>query len=197
MLEEKPNEFVASLEVVDEFTFGRCCQFVYTGDYSVPEPGFTMASSDGNKMTLEPDIQQDLEDIRNNRFHPAQLLNVPNMLQKYVDDADLAYKPRPNATPEEDYSEIFLCHAHLYRFALQSEWTSLCIITYTRLLLTLGKFTLFQERIADIVRLLHFVFQKRHGQSDALHHLLLDYIVWNMPSLEKDAGFLEFWNASD
>lgn len=61
MLEEKPNEFVASLEDVDEFTFGRCCQFVYTGDYSVPNPGFTMASSDRDKMAPEPDIPQDLK----------------------------------------------------------------------------------------------------------------------------------------
>ena len=53
------------------------------------------------------------------------------MLQEYFDDADLAYKPRLNMTQEEDYSEIFLCHAHLYHFVLQLEWTSLCIITYT------------------------------------------------------------------
>ena len=80
------------------------------------------------------------------------------MLQKYINDANLAYKPWLNATPEEDYSKIFLCHARLYCFVLQSEWTFLCIITYTQLLLMLGKFTLFQEQIADIVRLLHFVF---------------------------------------
>ena len=57
MLEGKPNKFIVSLEEdIDEFTFSYCCQFVYTGDYLVLEPGFTIALSDRDKMTPEPDI---------------------------------------------------------------------------------------------------------------------------------------------
>jgi len=116
VLEDEPNKSVASLEDVDESTFGRCCQVVYTNDYSVPEPTFTTASGDGDKVIPQLAIEKDLLNMRNNTFHPAELLSIPKILQVYV-DADLTYEPRPDTTPEEDYSEIFLCHARLYRFA--------------------------------------------------------------------------------
>lgn len=68
-----------------------------------------------------------------------------------------------------------------------------CDIQFHRALTAdISQLILFQKQIADIVKLFHFVFPERHGPLDILHRLLLDYVAWNMPSLQKDASSLEF-----
>ena len=62
-----------------------------------------------------------------------------------------AWEPHPNDDPREDYTEVFLCHARLYVFSDQFEIESLMRLTLQKLRLTLSRFSLYQERVPDIV----------------------------------------------
>jgi hypothetical protein len=190
-----PNTTHKKIENVDENIFSCCCEFVYTGDYSLPGPISTASEDAENKSSNDDEPSQKAAEqwtpthLTRNLFHPSRFPGVCRLILERLDGI-IVDKACPNTDPTEDYTNLFLGHAHVYRFGYRTDWASLCALSLYRIANILANFTLFEERTGDVVRLLSFVFEESEYM-DNLRHLLRDYAVWNVGILMKDVRFLE------
>ena len=99
--------------------------------------------------------------------------------------------PRPNQEPNENYTPIFLSHAHLYVFALKYDIPSLKTLALENLHMTLDRFTLHPERTGDIIELLRYVYgsQELKDGVEEMREMLRGYIGFQMDVLMKDRDF--------
>lgn len=159
---------------VDKIVFGRCCEFVYSGDYSVRWPVSNTSGSDGGRTPLQGPLRRwNPANLTRNVFHPSLSWFYTHLAEQHqlcegVDGEDV------NSDPADDYSEVFLSHAQIYRFSYRTGWTSLRALSLYRLTRLLARFALFKERTGDIVKLLSFVF-KESETMDEIEMVLRDY----------------------
>lgn len=100
--------------------------------------------------------------------------------------------PRPNEHEQEDYSEVFLCHARMYVFAAQKMIQPLQALAKEELQATLARFTLYKQRTGDIIALLRYIYETdSNGEADVdeLRTLMSQYIGFEMDTLIKDVEF--------
>ena len=106
----------------------------------------------------------------------------------------MSIPPRRNCKPNEDYSEVFLCHARLYVFAEKYDIQPLKDLALEELQATLAIFTLYQERTGDVISLLRYVYANTRepvkGVED-MRALLTHYVGCKMDTLMKDDNFRE------
>jgi hypothetical protein len=183
----------ATIEEVDEDTFCCACEFAYTGVYSVPSP-----------VSMSPRMQRDhdsndepaqrgakrwnSENLLQNLFHPRKFPALSRALEENIKDLPAVYMANTNVDPLEDHSGIFLTHAHVYRFSKRADWIFLNTLAFYNLAHALHDFTLFEERVTDIVGLLSFVFEESEYM-ESLQHLLRNYAVWHVETLMQNAAF--------
>ncbi|RHZ45040.1 uncharacterized protein CDV56_100457 [Aspergillus thermomutatus] len=182
-------------EQVDEVVFGRCCEFVYSGDYSVPLPTANPCGDDGDQPRDSKALSRgsvrrwDPLNHRKNIFHPTKLPDIYAFIKEKLDKAPLDEDGEvPNTDPADNYAGVFLSHAEVYHFAYRTDWVSLCALSLYRLIHSLASFTLFDERTGDIVRLLKFVFEESEYMQN-MQDMLVDYAAWNVEILMRDADF--------
>lgn len=187
ILYNKIYESIILLEGVDEATFSRYYQFIYTGNYS-PEPLSTKTVTSEGIMPLKGTNQRSLAINERNAFYLAPIHRTIDILQKYR-NVYFLYSLRPNISPSKDYSETFLYHARIFRFTRRLGWESLYTLSRQQLTVTLANFTLIRQRVEDIVKLLRFIFAER--SFDTLHLIIHDYILWKRLILVQDSGFQE------
>lgn len=191
----------AMIESIDEEVFGRCCEFVYSGDYSapcpVPQSSGNGTPQPGNRETQcqEEANRWDSSSLDWNLFHPKGLLRNYDILLAEL--AELGHTPPSgsekdlNNDPFTNYAAVFLSHAEIHRFGFRTGWLSLILLSFYRLLRLLEDFTLFEERTGDIVQLLVFVFEDSEYMRN-LEVMLRDYMVWNVEILMRNADFKSF-----
>ena len=113
---------------------------------------------------------------------------------KAVPQSRAIWKPSQNASPTEDYTEVFLCHAQLYVLSDRYSIGPLRELSLQKLRLNLSEYTLFEERISDIVELVKYTYDHTmdhdHG-IDKLRSLVLDYVVCYVKTLVKHSAFTE------
>ena len=100
--------------------------------------------------------------------------------------------PRPNQEPNENYTAVFLSHAHLYAFARNYDIPSLKTLALENLHLALDRFTLHPERTGDIIELLRYIYSSRElkeGAGEDMREMLRGYIGFQMDVLMKDRDF--------
>jgi len=101
----------------------------------------------------------------------------------------------PNRTPEEDYTPVFLGHARLYVFAEKYGISTLRSLTLDRLHRTLIYFTLFKERIGDVVALARYAYSNDNTPDyesdivDDLRRLVTQYIVCEFKTFANTEQF--------
>lgn len=180
---------------IDEVVFGYCCEFVYTGDYTVPLPISNPSGSavdrpsNGNTVSQRFETRWNLMNLTENLFHPT---NVSDAHAHFVERLD----PVPwyedgdalNSDPADNYANVFLSHAEVYRLGYRTGWGLLCRRSLYSLLRSLACFKLVQERIGDIVKLLRFVFEESEYMEN-LQKILRDYAAWNVEILMRDVDF--------
>lgn len=93
------------------------------------------------------------ENLLQNLFHPREFPALSRTIEEKLEDLSAVYMPYPNDGPLEDHSEIFLTHARVYRFSNRAGWISLNAVAFYNLAHALHDFTLFKERVTDIVGL--------------------------------------------
>ena len=99
--------------------------------------------------------------------------------------------PRSNQGPTENYTPVFLSHAHLYVFAGKYDIFPLQTLALENLHMTLEKFTLHPERTGDIFELLRYIYghQEFTWQGGEMREMLKGYIGFEMDVLMKDRAF--------
>ncbi|KAI9783212.1 MAG: hypothetical protein M1839_004052 [Geoglossum umbratile] len=107
-------------------------------------------------------------------------------------------QPCPNNEPLEDYTPVLLSHAHIYVFADKYDIPPLKMLALRKLRRTLVNFTLYPERIGDIVELARYSYANTPelssgavgGGADALRELVLDYLVCKVEYVVESEKFL-------
>ncbi|KAL4801660.1 hypothetical protein BDV18DRAFT_148488 [Aspergillus unguis] len=171
---------------IDIVVFGRCCEFVYSGDYSVPLPISRPLKSETPSKNDPP--RWDPASLTANVFYPARLRSMYAALSSRLGKELPCEERVVNTDPRADHAEIFLSHAKVYQLGFRTNWVSLCAWSLYRLLHLLANFTLFDERTGDIVQLLKFVFEDSE-YIENMHDILQDYAAWNVETLMQDADF--------
>jgi hypothetical protein len=140
------------IESIDEEAFGRCCEFVYSGDYSAPCPVLQSPGNDNSQSeNRETQCQEkanrwDSSSLNWNLFHPKGLLHNDGLLL-----AKLGHTPRSGSEkdlrnyPFTSYAAVFLGHAEIHRFGVRTGWLSLSVLFFYRLLGLLENFTLLKN----------------------------------------------------
>ena len=98
-------------------------------------------------------------------------------------------QPRQNIDKYENYSEVFLCHAHLHIFAEKYDVQPLKVLAVEELHAALATFTLYQERTGDILKLLRYVYKEAPVQTNKmedLRTLMTQYVDSEVETLIKD-----------
>ncbi|PTB49591.1 hypothetical protein M431DRAFT_512754 [Trichoderma harzianum CBS 226.95] len=98
------------------------------------------------------------------------------------------FTPRKNKESCEDYSEVFLSHARLYVLADKYDIKELRDLSAHKIWVTLKEFTLYPERMGDIIGLVRYSFQNTL-EKDKLRTLLKDFCACTVEDLCKGEGF--------
>ncbi len=99
---------------------------------------------------------------------------------------------RANTAPSEDYTNVFLSHAHVYVFAEKFDIRPLKRLALKNLHQTLEKFTLWPECVGDIVVLARFMYNpmaEPANEAESLRNILKRYIGYEMDVLIGAADF--------
>ncbi len=108
------------------------------------------------------------------------------------DDESIASAPRANSAPYEDYTNVFLSHAHVYVFAEKFDIQPLKRLALKSLHQTLAIFTLWPECVGDISASARFVYNQTSEPVDGaepMRSMLKRYIGYEMDVLVGAAGF--------
>ena len=111
---------------------------------------------------------------------------------EFYSDVRAAFEPRKNRKAYEDYTEVFLCHARLYVFADIYDVEPLKGLCLQKLQRTLVEFTLYEERLEDIVELLRYSYLNtadHSGSIDALRLLVIRYAACVVEKLARSNEF--------
>lgn len=98
---------------------------------------------------------------------------------------------RGNRERNENYTDVFLCHARLHVFADLYDIESLKYLAVEELQATLKTFDLYTERTPDIVSLLRYVYAQKNASAEGedIRAMLTQYVGYEMGTLMKDDDF--------
>lgn len=108
------------------------------------------------------------------------------------DEERIPIAPRANSAPSEDYTNVFLSHAHVYVFAEKFDIQPLKRLALKNLHQTLAKFTLWPECVGDIVALARFMYTpmfELFNEAESMRSILKRYIGYEMDVLIRAADF--------
>jgi len=97
------------------------------------------------------------------------------------------YQARPNPDPQEYYTHIMLCHARLYVFVDCYGVVALMRLARYKLGQTLVRFTLHDERVEDVVKLIEYCFA--NPTPDDLRSLVSMYAACKVEQLHRSTNF--------
>ena len=195
----------ALLDDVDKDTFVRFIRWTYTKDY--PVPGFTWVESEApegleaskteatqkDAMTVEENFaawgnfgKNKKKKKKSSRLHTSLKESFISEYQCLSQES--RPEPRGNLHPQEDYTEIFLSHARLYVFAEKYDIQSLKKLCNQNLQQTLAIYTLYPERVDDVITLLKYVYANTTETVDGtedIRTMLAHYVGTEMDTLNK------------
>ncbi|KAK2759337.1 hypothetical protein FQN54_002815 [Arachnomyces sp. PD_36] len=102
------------------------------------------------------------------------------------------FNPRANTESCEEYTQVFLCHAQLYVFADKYDISSLRELSLYKLHQTLIAFSLYPQRVGDIVELIRYTYANTGDGSqeqDQLRKLVIHYAACAIEDLARDEDF--------
>ena len=100
--------------------------------------------------------------------------------------------PRANASSLENYSSVFLSHVRLYAFADKYDIHALKMLALKQLHLTLSEFTLYPQRVQDVVQVIKYVWKVTGVELDkgsSIRELLRRYICVEFDVLISEDSF--------
>ena len=196
-------------EDVDEDTFARWAQFVYTGDYPPPSCSIVPEPTAVAKDALPPPEPEREEDVdldwgtgsskkrkelkkrgqATDRIPFHDLVYPIPSLSKFVDMC----KVRPNESPTEDYTPVFLGHARLYAFAEKWDIRPLKALVLHKLHATLCEYKPYEARYEDVVELIRYTYECTPccKRLDGLRKLVTRYVAQEQIQIARSKPCLE------
>lgn len=104
-----------------------------------------------------------------------------------------SHEARKNTESCEDYSEVFLSHALLYTLADKYDIPELSQLSIHKLYVTLKEFTIYEDRIGDIVGLVKYSF-KNTIPGDKLRALMVEYCTCIVEGICNSKEFQDLIN---
>lgn len=125
--------------------------------------------------------------------HPSHPKLWASFVDKSYDYAvpQLFSPSRANAEVCEDYTPVFLCHASLYAFGDKYDIEPLRDLALYKLHDCLCKFTIYRQRVADVVELVRYAYKFTVSTHDALRSLVIQYVAANVERLSETPEFDE------
>ncbi|KAL6150901.1 hypothetical protein ACJQWK_10756 [Exserohilum turcicum] len=105
-----------------------------------------------------------------------------------------AFEPQYNTAPHQDFTPVFLAHARLYTFACMRLVDPLKYLALHKLHKTLLDFTLYEQRVSDVVELARYAYQQGEDRKDdviidELRKLVVDYMVREVSTFRESPVF--------
>lgn len=170
---------------VDENTFLKFWQFLYTGAYTADSPVIrttrnTEAAHElSSHLSSFPKLNYDNMDAHPNDNHSLengeQQKRLWNKFKDWPSSVGLSglCKSMGNNSIHEDYTGTFLSHARLYIFAENHHITTLMDISLSELYKALYTFRLCNDRVNDIISLICYCYN--NSTSEPLRELVTLY----------------------
>jgi hypothetical protein len=191
---------------IDEKTFVRFAQWVYSGTYVTEEPHILLDSSLIQTPALpsatnaQPEgkaPEKPLYSLASTCGPLGSMRTLPDrgkLIKKFLDESGIAYpssgaafSPRENKEGCEDYTGVFLCHAKLYVMADKYDIPSLKQLSLHRLHATLKEFNLYPSRMNDIATLTKYVFENTVPE-DSIRSMITLYYACIVEDAHKQDG---------
>lgn len=175
----------AYLKDVDEHTFVRFAEYVYTGSYQPATSKFETNTNAArfpyicNKVWGAPKPNSKkgkLWDAFENRKYECAFSLAPVINLQH-----------------EDFTDVFLSHAQLYVFADRYDINRLKELCLCNLHGTLVQFTLYDKRVDDIIELIRYTYLNtadRQNSAEGLRSLVIHYAACVVEDLAKNPDFL-------
>ncbi|EHK44586.1 hypothetical protein TRIATDRAFT_35595, partial [Trichoderma atroviride IMI 206040] len=209
---KEANEHCVYWEDVDEKTFLRFAQWAYTGEYSPAEPDLITASAQLASLKLSSTPKASVDNTARSlasfniniclqcRKTPQKVSKKQSMIQAFNDNKGFSsptilHTPRKNTESYEEYSEVFLSHARLYTLADKYDIPELRKLSLHKIYVSLKEFTLYPNRIGDVVKLVSYSFENTIT-GDRLRTLLVDYCTCILEDMLENEGFKDLVDKS-
>ncbi|KAK0757120.1 hypothetical protein N5P37_010649 [Trichoderma harzianum] len=191
-------------EDLDEKTFLRFGEWTYTGDYKPEEPEILL---DASQIT-SAEAKDSEENPKSEPICPSLAaisarvaVRIPNkqkVITTFTSGAKYkspttSHEARKNTESCEDYSEVFLSHALLYTLADKYDIPELSQLSIHKLYVTLKEFTIYEDRIGDIVGLVKYSF-KNTIPGDKLRALMVEYCTCIVEGICNSKEFQDLIN---
>ncbi|KFY94697.1 hypothetical protein V498_03766 [Pseudogymnoascus sp. VKM F-4517 (FW-2822)] len=150
------------------------------------EPEFGVWSSFGAKRQKKPKKSSKSRVLRDSFDKKDFDVETPRLGAKYRCEV------RQNSSAEEDYTSVFLGHAHLYVFADKWGIEVLKTLSLHKLHKTLLTFTLYAERLSDVVELVRYTYAHTPDlahEMDDLRSLVMEYLTCEVTYLIHSPEF--------
>lgn len=189
-------------EDVEEDTFGRFAQFVYTGDYDTPSHTTMEDHSQVpplDKTEEQPDIMFGFGHAHDSKFEAGlkgkrapkfSELSYPGPAGPFPFNVKM--QPRHNKSSKEDYRPIFLAHARLYVLGEKYGIQTLKAKVLQKLHRTLCHFTLYKACIGGVVDLIRYTYANTPSLKcmDQLRELVTHFVTDKPSDLVGSKKFL-------
>lgn len=155
-------------EDVEEETFGRFAQFVYTWDYDTPSH---TTMEDHSQLRTFDKAEEELKGSWDLPDHsiPKPFIKSKKTLKfselsyqgpTWPEPFNIRRQPRKSESPKEDYLPVFLAHARLYGLAENYGIKALKAKVLQKLHLTLRHFNIYKACIRGVVDLIRYAYAK-------------------------------------
>lgn len=189
---------------VDEESFIRFSQYVYTGDYEATKPSKREAVVIASPL-MTSTSPSSFFGKKGRGFGGVEHITMTKKRLLYDKFQALYPLPSPTAVPSSeasatyDYTGVFLGHAQMYVFADYHGIEPLQVLALGKLRQILTSFTVRAESYNDITQLVRYSFEHtvdKKGQDDRLRSLVCLYAACRVEDLWKDAEFRDIASAS-
>ena len=191
----------AVLSDVTESTFARFVSWLYGKDYTAAS--FTTfngdaGSAEASRTPKRESIDEDWNFSSVKKKKKKKGITVRTALkEKFItwDDEEYDVQPvvvRSNRASDEDFTDVFLSHAQLYVFAEKYDVQELKQLALRKLRHTLASFTLYRQRLEDVLTLVRYVYAEtaRDGRGkEDMRSTLMFYVSTEMDLFEEHGGF--------
>lgn len=200
---KESTEHKIDLEDWDQDTVGRLIEFLYTGNYSYPdpEPASVVPDSQDSAWTTPATVRsQSLRDhspdssYRSRPLTPLEQCLPRCFLENRKTDAERLECFVPE---QHEFKEALLSHAAVYALACYKDVDSLQLLALRRLAMTLSAISPIRVDarlsmgIADVVKYVYSHTDALRSSEEPLRRIVSQFAALNFPALQAKAEFAE------